>query len=109
LFKVAIQGISLWYFHVYMCYNPNWFISSVFLLSILVFFLWWFHSCYNLIPSFFLKWLILLRLCWWWLQSYLNFQNQIYEITNVQEKMPVLTVIWVGIFHKVYSCQTSML
>jgi hypothetical protein len=28
--KVAIQGISLWYFHVYVYYNPNWFISSIF-------------------------------------------------------------------------------
>jgi hypothetical protein len=32
LFKIAIQGVSLWHFHVYMYYNPNWFISSIFLL-----------------------------------------------------------------------------
>jgi hypothetical protein len=35
LFKIAIHGVSLWHFHVYMYYNPNWFIS-VFLLSTLV-------------------------------------------------------------------------
>jgi hypothetical protein len=33
----------LWYFHVYMHYNPNWFISSIFLHSALVPFLWWFQ------------------------------------------------------------------
>jgi hypothetical protein len=22
LFKITTQGVSLWYFHVYMCYNP---------------------------------------------------------------------------------------
>jgi hypothetical protein len=38
LFKIAIQGVSLSYFHVYMYYNPNWFFS-IFLLSTLVFFL----------------------------------------------------------------------
>jgi hypothetical protein len=27
--KVATQGVSLWYFHVYMYHNPNWFISSI--------------------------------------------------------------------------------
>jgi hypothetical protein len=32
LFNIAIQGVSLWHFHVYMYYNPNWFIPSVFLL-----------------------------------------------------------------------------
>jgi hypothetical protein len=37
--KVAIQGVSLWYFHVYMYYNPNCFISSNFCHSILVPFL----------------------------------------------------------------------
>jgi hypothetical protein len=42
LFKIATQGASLWHFHVYMYYNPNWFISSVFLLSTLVLFFWWF-------------------------------------------------------------------
>jgi hypothetical protein len=42
LFKITIQGVSLWHFHVYMYYNLNWFISSIFLLSTLVPFLWWF-------------------------------------------------------------------
>jgi hypothetical protein len=32
LFMVATQGVSLWHFHVYMYYNPHWFISSIFLL-----------------------------------------------------------------------------
>jgi hypothetical protein len=40
LFKIAIQGDSLWHFHVYMYYNMNWFISSIFLLSPLISFLW---------------------------------------------------------------------
>jgi hypothetical protein len=39
LFKITTQGVSLWHFHVYMYYNPNWFISSIFLLSTLVPFL----------------------------------------------------------------------
>jgi hypothetical protein len=30
LFKIAIQGVSLWQFYVYMCYKPNWFILSIF-------------------------------------------------------------------------------
>jgi hypothetical protein len=30
LFKMAIQGVSLWHFHVYVCYNFNWFISIFF-------------------------------------------------------------------------------
>jgi hypothetical protein len=30
----------MWYFHVYMYYNPNWFISPIFLHSTLVLFLW---------------------------------------------------------------------
>jgi hypothetical protein len=38
--KVATWGISLWYFYMYMYYNPNWFISSNFLHSTLVPFLW---------------------------------------------------------------------
>jgi hypothetical protein len=33
----------LWYFHVYMYYNPYWFISSNFLHSTLVTFLLWFQ------------------------------------------------------------------
>jgi hypothetical protein len=28
--------------YIYMYYNPNWFICSIFLLSTLVPFLWWF-------------------------------------------------------------------
>jgi hypothetical protein len=45
LFKTALQGVSLWHFHdFYVCvyYNPNWFMTSIFLLSTLVLFLWWF-------------------------------------------------------------------
>jgi hypothetical protein len=30
LFKIAEQGVFLWYFHVYMYCNPTWFISSFF-------------------------------------------------------------------------------
>jgi hypothetical protein len=41
LFKVGIQGVSLWHFHVYMYYNQNWLILSIVLLSTLVPFLWW--------------------------------------------------------------------
>jgi hypothetical protein len=37
--KVAIQRVSLWYFHVYMHHNPNWFIFSNYLQSALVPFL----------------------------------------------------------------------
>jgi hypothetical protein len=33
LFKIAIQGVSFWYFHVYTYYKTNWFIPSTFLLS----------------------------------------------------------------------------
>jgi hypothetical protein len=36
LFKIATQGVSLWQVHVYMYYNLNWFISSIFLLSTLL-------------------------------------------------------------------------
>jgi hypothetical protein len=36
LFKIAIQGVSLWHFYIYMYCNLNWFISSIFLLSTLV-------------------------------------------------------------------------
>jgi hypothetical protein len=43
LFKISIQGVSLWHFHVCKFYNPDWFISSVFLLSTLVPLLWWFQ------------------------------------------------------------------
>jgi hypothetical protein len=41
LFKTATQGVFLWHFHVYMCYNPNLFISSIFLLSIFISLLQW--------------------------------------------------------------------
>jgi hypothetical protein len=44
LFKIAMQGVSLWHFHVYMNSNLNWLIFSIFLLSILVPFLWWFQQ-----------------------------------------------------------------
>jgi hypothetical protein len=44
LFKIAIQGVSLWHFNVHMYYNLNWFIPSIFLLSTLVSFLWWFQQ-----------------------------------------------------------------
>jgi hypothetical protein len=40
--KVATQGISLWYIHVYIYCKPNWLLSSVFLHYTLVPFLWWF-------------------------------------------------------------------
>jgi hypothetical protein len=33
LFKIATQGVSLWHFYVYIYYNLNWFISSIFLHS----------------------------------------------------------------------------
>jgi hypothetical protein len=44
LFKIAIQGDSLWRFHVYMCYYLNWLIPSILLLPSLVPFLWWFKG-----------------------------------------------------------------
>jgi hypothetical protein len=37
----GIQGVSLLYFHAYMCYTPNWFIFSKYLHSTLGPFLWW--------------------------------------------------------------------
>jgi hypothetical protein len=33
LFKISIQSVSLWHFHVYMYCIPNWFIPSIFLFS----------------------------------------------------------------------------
>jgi hypothetical protein len=36
LFKMAIQGVSIWHFHEYLYYILNWFIPSIFFLSILV-------------------------------------------------------------------------
>jgi hypothetical protein len=44
LFMIATHGVSLWHFHICMYYNPNWFISTIFLLSTLVPFLWWFQQ-----------------------------------------------------------------
>jgi hypothetical protein len=31
LYKISTQGVSSLYFHVYMYYSPNWFISSIFI------------------------------------------------------------------------------
>jgi hypothetical protein len=36
LYKIAMQGVLLWHFHVCMYYYLNWFIPSIFLLSSLV-------------------------------------------------------------------------
>jgi hypothetical protein len=53
LFKIAIEGVSLWHFHVYMYIisctyvymNPELVhLLYFFLLSTLVSFLWWFHK-----------------------------------------------------------------
>jgi hypothetical protein len=44
LIKTAIQGVSLWQFHVNMYHKPNWFIPSNIFLSTLVSFLWWFQQ-----------------------------------------------------------------
>jgi hypothetical protein len=30
LFKIATHWVSLWHFHLYMYYNQNWFIPSIF-------------------------------------------------------------------------------
>jgi hypothetical protein len=43
LFKITLQVVFLWHFHVYMFYNSNWFMPSVFFLSTLVPYLWWFQ------------------------------------------------------------------
>jgi hypothetical protein len=42
--KVATQEVSLWYFHVYMCYSPNLFSSSNYLHSTLMLFLCFFFK-----------------------------------------------------------------
>jgi hypothetical protein len=47
LLKIAVQGVSLWHFHVYVYYNLQWFISCICLLSTLVCFLWWFQQVQN--------------------------------------------------------------
>jgi hypothetical protein len=44
LFEIAVQGVSLWHFHIYIYYNMNQFISSTLLLFTLVSFLWWFQQ-----------------------------------------------------------------
>jgi hypothetical protein len=41
LFKIVTQGFSLWYFHAYMYYNPNWFMSSIFLSTVTLIHCWW--------------------------------------------------------------------
>jgi hypothetical protein len=43
LFKIAIQGVTLWHFHIYIYNNSIWFISSIFLFSALVSSLWLKH------------------------------------------------------------------
>jgi hypothetical protein len=60
LYKIALQTISWWHSHVYMHYNLNWFISSIFLLSTLVPFL--FQSFKNSFIFYFFP----LLLCWVW-------------------------------------------
>jgi hypothetical protein len=37
--SIEIKGVSMRYYHVHMCYTPNWFISSNYLYSTLVPFL----------------------------------------------------------------------
>jgi hypothetical protein len=46
----------LWYFHVHMYYNPNWFVS-IFLHSTLIPFLWWFQQDFQILYP--------LIHCWW--------------------------------------------
>jgi hypothetical protein len=43
VFKIALHGVYLWHFYVHMHYNSNWFMPSIFLLTILVTLLWWFQ------------------------------------------------------------------
>jgi hypothetical protein len=52
LFKITIQDVSLWYFHVYIFWNPNLFIPFIFLLSTLVPFLWWLQQIKKVLYSF---------------------------------------------------------
>jgi hypothetical protein len=40
LFKIATQEVYLWHFCIYLYYTLNWFMSSLFLHSMLVPFLW---------------------------------------------------------------------
>jgi hypothetical protein len=44
LFKMAVQGVSLWCFYARTYYIPNWLIPSIFLLSTLVPLLRWFQQ-----------------------------------------------------------------
>jgi hypothetical protein len=53
LLKIGTQGVSLWHFHVYMYYNMIWFISSIFLPTLVPFF-WCFSQFKNSI--FILVW-----------------------------------------------------
>jgi hypothetical protein len=63
-FKIATHGVSLWHFYVYMYYNPDCLIYSIFLLSTLVPSLWWFqqvknfffHSCIESTSAIFTFW-----------------------------------------------------
>jgi hypothetical protein len=43
LFKIALQGASLWQFHVYTYFKLNCFMFSIFLYYTLVPFLWSFQ------------------------------------------------------------------
>jgi hypothetical protein len=38
LFKIAIQRVSVWHFHVYTYYNQNWFSPCIFLISTIILF-----------------------------------------------------------------------
>jgi hypothetical protein len=59
--KIATQGVSLWYFHAYMCYTHNWFVSTNYLHSTYSFSYGGFsqfrnlyiHSCIETISSIF--------------------------------------------------------
>jgi hypothetical protein len=55
LLMVATQGVSLWHFHVYMYYNLNGFIASIFLLSTLVSFLMVISIGLKILKSFLCK------------------------------------------------------
>jgi hypothetical protein len=44
LFKIALQGDSLWHFCVYTYYNASCFMPSILVLSTLNPFLWWYHQ-----------------------------------------------------------------
>jgi hypothetical protein len=71
VFKIAIQEVSLWYFHVYMYYNLNWFTPSIFLLSTLVPFFMVIstslkiHSCIGSTSTIFTLWISLIAYLLW--------------------------------------------